>query len=273
MEKQEIKKGSFGLVLGSGGARGFAHLGVLQALHENRLRPDFISGCSMGAIIGGLYAYGLTPFTIYQEALEMKRNEILELVPRPGVHNAGVYRTTRIRKKLETYLGHASFANLRTPFCCVATDLRRGTLDVLDGEDMDVIDSVIASSCLPGIFTPMPIGDALYVDGGVLSRVPVAAVKAMGADRVLAVDVSDRGGEEQEYERPLSVLYRCLEVMDKPNRSSRNAEDIPDLLLQPALGDMSQFKLKQIDFAFEQGYQEAMAHMDEILDLFAKKIA
>jgi len=178
----------FGLALGGGGVRGLAHIGVLKALEEARLRPNLLSGTSMGGLIAALYAHGMSGREIEAEALRASRpTQLIRLVElRPP--RRGLLRTGGLRSYLEGLLGKTlDFSGLGIPTVLMAVDLEAGE-EVLLSEGL-VVDAVLATLAVPGLFEPVRFGDRLLVDGGVLDNVPAEAVRRWGAEVVVAVEV------------------------------------------------------------------------------------
>ena len=163
---------TLGLALGSGGARGIAHIGFLQALEEAGIRPDYVTGCSMGAIVGACYCAGLPLETLREVALSLKLSKIATLNINP-IRANGLLRFNKARQLLEEYLGDITFADLKIPFSCIAVDLAAGK--VVELKEGNVIDAILASSSIPGAFTPAVIGDKTLVDGGILEIPSFAA--------------------------------------------------------------------------------------------------
>ena len=246
---------TLGLALGSGGSRGVAHVGFLQALEEEEIKPDYISGCSMGAVVGACYCAGVPLSAIKERVLSLKLSQLTALNVNP-IRSSGLFRFSKARKLIEAYIPpETTFADLKIPFTCVATDLIAGeTVELKEG---NLIDAVLASSCIPGAFSPQEIGGKLLVDGGVLERVPVREVKKLGADVVVAVDVlGDLILSRSEPPKNLiETLLRYIDVVDtRITLSKQRRRKYIDLWLEPQLGDMSQYRVKNLAFAYEKGY-------------------
>ena len=162
-----------GLVLGGGGARGLAHIGVLKVLEQEKVPIDLLAGTSMGGLIGALYAAGISPADMEKEAMQRGRKRslarLLDLQPSP----AGLVKGGRISEELAMHLGPGlNFRDLPMPLALVAVDLRSGQEVVL--QEGRVIEAVRATISLPGFFVPVDLDGHLLVDGGVLNNVPVA---------------------------------------------------------------------------------------------------
>jgi len=258
-----MRKKKLGFALGAGGARGIAHIGFLQAMEEAGIKPDYISGCSMGSIVGMAYAAGMPIEEIKKAALSLKLVDLIDLTAKPG----GMFDTRKIRKLLEKYLGNVQFSDLKIPFRCIAVDLH--TQQIIELSEGDAIEAAIASSCIPGVFKPVHRGEYRLVDGGVLERVPVRTVKAMGANKIVAVDVVGQKPCREKMPTTVGMLLDVFGLIDNYNtaRSRQDNKKIIDLWLEPELGMMSQYKIKDIAFAYEKGYEIGKANAEEIAKL------
>ena len=179
---------SVALVLGAGGARGLAHIGVIEAIEARGLRIAAIAGSSMGALVGGIYASGQLP--AYRDwALALSRTDVFRLLDF-GIGRPGLFTGDRLMGELQEIVGQHRIESLPIPFTAVATDLRaqrevwltRGSL----------FDAIRASMAIPLVFTPVKLGGRELVDGGLLNPVPIAAMRQALADVVIAVDVNAR---------------------------------------------------------------------------------
>lgn len=261
-------KKKLGFALGAGGSRGVAHIGFLKAMEEEGIYPDFISGTSMGSVVGGCYASGLTPDYMKKEVLKLKFNDIFDLSINP-VGNAALLRAQKMQKKLKQYLGEKTFKDLVIPFSCVAADLVTGQAVIL-GDDDKVFESVAASSSIPAVFKPIYKGEQILVDGGVVCRVPIRTVREMGAEVVVGVDVLGKVRPVNKKYNMFSVLLRSFEIYDCELVKYKVSRQRPDLYIEPNLGDMSQFKFKDIDTAIEIGYQTGKEYAPKIKELLEK---
>lgn len=254
-----------GFALGAGGSRGVAHVGFLKAMEEEGIVPDYISGCSMGSVVGACYALGMTPDQMMEEINKLKLIDIFDLSLNP-LSNGALLRAKKMHKKLQTYLEDTTFEQLKIPFSCVATDIVESKL-VTFGGNTKVVDAVVASSSIPGIFRPKVIKDSVFVDGGVMCRVPTQQVKDMGADVVVAVDVLGKIRKIEKKMNMISIIFRVYDIMDcEASCTSKNANQ-PDLYLEPDLGDMVQYKFKGVKEAFETGYLLGKENASRIKEL------
>lgn len=261
-----------GLVLSGGGARGLAHVGVLKVLQEARVPVDVIAGTSMGAIIGGLYASGMTPDEIEREILELewgglfdsreprqmlsqRRKEedfLLSPVLRLGFRDgefrlpSGAVSTRALETMLRRYTlpaRHlATFDGLPTPFRAVATDMETGEAVVL--EHGDLAGALRASMSVPGFFSPLEIDGRILGDGGLVNNLPVDVARRMGADVVIAVNIGTPLAGRDSLTSLLGITAQMVNILTEQNvRASIATLTTQDLLVQPDLG-----KLTSADF-------------------------
>lgn len=250
-----------GLVLSGGGAKGFAHLGAIQALNENGLYPEVITGTSAGAFAGVLYADGHTPREIASFFKQKKFQEFAEL----GIPHAGFFKSTRFCSFLETHLNARRFEDLKIPLRVVATDIENGTFKVFT--EGDVIPTVVASCSVPLVFAPIEIEGRYYVDGGLLKNFPVSTIRK-DCRKVFGVNVSPI--------RPLGYKHSLKYVAERTFHymsSSNTVQDrkLCDYLVESAdLSSYSMFDLDNVDEIFNAGYTLAMQYIDKERDRFEK---
>ena len=175
-----------GYALGGGAARGLAHIGVLKVLEEHGIFPDIIVGTSMGALVGALYAGGISINDIEQFALRLNSPR-LALLADVTLPLSGLVGGKRVVSLLKSILGDLTFSQMKYDFACVATDIRTGEQVVLS--EGSLLEAIRASISLPGIFTPVKIGGRYLVDGGLINEVPVSVCRDMGAEYVVGVNV------------------------------------------------------------------------------------
>lgn len=242
---------TLGLALGAGGSRGVAHVGFLKALEEADIRPDYICGCSMGSVVGAAYASGMTPEAMWEVIGKLRLLDIIS----PSRQRGGLFGTKKMRQQLLKHIGDVTFEELKLPFKCIAVDMRTQTL--VEFSSGSVLDAVVASSSIPAVFHPLDKEGMRLIDGGILERVPVQQVKAMGADVVVAVDVLGQRDCSEDCPRVLGVLLETIDLMDNYRTKRRREEnaDIIDFWLEPDLGRMSQYEIKQVKLAYEKGYE------------------
>lgn len=254
-----------GFALGAGGSRGVAHIGFLQAMQENGIEPDCIAGSSMGSVVGACYAAGMSVEEMKNVVFELKALDILDISGNV-LKNQALFKSKKMRAKLGEYLGEKTFEELNIPYGCVSVDLVTGQT-VEFTEKYAVADCVQASSSIPGVFRPVKLDGMVLVDGGVRNRLPVKLVKKMGAEAVVAVDVL---GELRRADKPLNiitVILRTVDIYDSQITEMKLKKDKPDLLIRPDMGDMSQYKVKNFEVAFDAGYKAGMENADKIKEL------
>ena len=251
-------------VLGAGGARGIAHIGFLQAMEENGVKPDSIIGCSMGAVVGACYSVGISPLKMKEVAESLKFKDIVDLTFNI-FSKKSILRSVKMRNKIAHLVDNKDFSDTIIPFKCVAVDLKKGVPALLDKGSL--VDAVCASSAIPGVFRPVIIDDMELVDGAVIERLPVRFAKEFKADVVIAVDVLGDIREYVETKNVLQHLLRTVDVNDAYHTKKYLRYHKPNLYIEPDLGDMSQYKVEKLSFAYEQGYKAGLEYLDKIKEL------
>ena len=260
---------TLGLVLGSGGARGVAHAGFLYALEEQGIKPDYVTGCSMGSVVGGCYASGMTAVEIKDAILNLRMRDLLDISALP-IFKLSLLKSEKMRDLLSLYVKKKNIEDFPIPFKCVATDLLSGRLHVFDKGD--AVTAMQASSTIPSVFRPVPFndGEELLVDGGCLCRLPIKLVKEMGADVVVAIDVLKNSSSPIEnVDNIIMLMLRVFEVMDANTTALMRLQDghMCDLLLEPDMKGISSYKVKDLDRTFDEGYKLGQANVDKIKEL------
>lgn len=256
-----------GLAMGAGGSRGIAHIGFLQALEEEGVKPDCITGSSMGSVVGGAYAMGV-PLRELKKAVESLR--FLDILSH-STQKGGVFGTKKMRALLEKYIGDRLFEETNIPFRCVAVDMI--AQEVVEFSSGSLLDAIVASSSIPGVFHPFEKDGRRLIDGGVLERVPAMRLKEMGADVIVAVDVL---GKLPASERLPGTIDLLLETYDVTNNYITKlyraaCADGVDFWLEPELGNMNQYSLKRVKFAMEKGYELGKRYAPKIAELLSDR--
>jgi len=230
-------KTRIGLALGSGGARGSAHVGVLKVLEENHIRPDVIAGTSMGAQIGGLYAAGMSTSDLVDTWQSLSFAKVARTLL-PTVPWSGWSSGSNILNTLHRLIGKIKIEDLPIKYGAVATDLERGLpYTITKGE---LVKAIRASLSVPGLFTPVWIDGHLLIDGGVTNPLPVNTARQLGADVVVAVDVLVPPQEvhvsgipvPDYHERILGIVKGMSSVSSKGDSSSRFYPSVFGVLFQ-----------------------------------------
>lgn len=250
-----------GLALGSGGARGVAHVGFLQALEDNGIKPACISGCSMGAVVGAAYSSGMTPRTMLKTATLLKKKDLLDISAFP-ITSGAILRSEKVKRIFDKLYRGANIEELSMPFSCIGADVVSGKKVVFDQGPVSL--AVRASSAIPLVFKPVEYENMLVADGGILCRLPVSEVKALGADVVIAVDVLGPLREMGDVKNIFSYFLRLIDIYDNRITSLLTERSDADLILTPDLGDVSQYKIENVQFCYDRGYDCAMQKIDEI---------
>jgi NTE family protein len=194
------KPAKIALVLGAGSSKGFAHIGVLKILESNKIPIHMIVGTSVGSVVGSLYAYGYNAFELQKLSFSIEKDDIID---RLYIPNNGFIKGEKLEEFINKSVKNTSIEKLKISFYAVATDLAKGQEIVFAKGNTGT--AVRASCSIPGIFRPVKISDKTFVDGGVISPVAVNAAKRLGADVVIAVDVSS-GAERTVTEGTIEAI-------------------------------------------------------------------
>jgi NTE family protein len=252
-----------GLVLGGGAARGFAHIGVIKMLEAQGIYPDIVVGTSAGSVVGAMYAAGNSGYALHKMALEMDEAAISDwAVPLFG-KSTGVLKGEALQNYVNKAVNNRPLEKLKLPFGAVATDLKTGAPILFRRGNTGI--AVRASSAVPGVFQPVIIGDHSYVDGGLVAPVPVRYAREMGADFVIAVNISSQP-EMQAAVSSVDVMLQSFAIMGQRINQSELKE--ADIVLQPRLGTMkgSDFNGRNLAIlAGEQAASDAMADIKQKL--------
>jgi NTE family protein len=248
-----------GLALGGGAARGFAHIGVIKALEAQGIVPDVVVGTSAGSLVGALYAAGNNGFALHKLALEMDEATISDWSIPLFAKATGVLKGEALQNYVNRTVNHVPLEKMKIPFGAVATDLNSGLPILFQRGNTGL--AVRASSAVPSVFQPVGIGNRLYVDGGLVSPVPVRFARQMGADFVIAVNISAQP-EAQPATSSMDVLLQTFAIMGQ-SINSYELKDA-DVVIQPPLGSMKGGDFPGRNLAILAGEKAAGALMPEI---------
>jgi NTE family protein len=259
VERREVR---LGLALGGGAARGFAHVGVIQVLEEAGLRPAYLVGTSAGSLVAALYASGKTPADLVRVAQSMQEAEITDwMLP---ILNRGALRGEALARYVNTQVGGRTLEQMSIPVGIVATDLGNG--DAITFRRGNTGAAVRASSAVPGVFQPVRVADREYVDGGLVAPVPVRQTREMGANFVIAVDISS-DPEGNPSGDTFQILMQTFAIMGKSINQLALKE--ADWVVRPALSGV-----KSADFSARMRSIEAgRAAMREALPGLKARLA
>lgn len=284
---------SIGLVLSGGGARGYAHLGVLKVLEENRIPVDCIAGTSMGAVVGGLYASGMAADDMQKRLSEVNLADIaFDVTDRADLPQTsrederlyingltlgfgkkgvkapvGLVQGNRLQALLANWTAsvptNQPFARLPIPYRAVATDLQTGQMVVLDHGSLPL--AIRASMAMPGLFAPAEINGRALVDGGLVSNLPVDTARQMGANVVIAVDIGSQLRPLDALASPADVMQQMVGILIRQNVSAQRQQiTANDVLLTPALGSLGFTDFQNARQAISAGEAAATAALPRL---------
>jgi len=249
------------LVLGGGGTRGFAHVGVIKALEAQGIVPDIIVGTSVGSAVGALYASGLSGFQLQELAIPMKEESVIDW----SWPNRGIFTGKTLEDFINRTVNQKPLEKLQRTFAVVSTDLKTGEEIVFRTGNTGM--AVRASCAVPGLFQPIVINGRSYVDGGLIRPVPVSEARSLGADFVIAVDISNKP-ENNPTESTTDVLMQTFDIMSQ----SINRYELPkaDIVIHPLTKGINQDSLDGRHTAILEGEKAAAAEMGAIKDKLKK---
>jgi len=253
------RKIKIGLALGGGAARGFAHIGVIKALEAQGIVPDIVVGTSAGSVVGALYAAGSNGFDLQRTAMDMDEAAISDWALPFFSKVSGVLKGDALQNYVNKAVKNVPIERLKIPFGAVATDLNTGKPILFQRGNTG--QAVRASSAVPSVFQPVKIGNRSYVDGGLVAPVPVKFAKDMGADFVIAVNISTQT-EAQAAASSLEVLMQTFSIMGQRLNYYELKE--ADIVIAPALGGMGGSDFAGRNRAILAGEQAAAAVMPQI---------
>ena len=243
------------LALGGGGAKGFAHIGVIKVLESHGIKPKIVTGTSAGSFVGSIYASGKTPFQLQQIAFSLKESDIRDLT----LNRQGVILGQKLQDYVSRQIANKPIEQFPIRFAAVATRLDNGKrADFIKG---NAGQAVRASCSIPNVFVPATIGGTKYVDGGLVSPIPVQTAKDMGADIVIAVDISAR----PVGDKPLSMFGLLDQTINIMGQQSINSElNKANIVIQPQVGHLGTLDLKASNEAILQGEKSAQLKIKSI---------
>ena len=246
-----------GLALGGGAARGFAHVGVIQVLQEAGIRPALVTGTSAGSLVAALYASGKTGAQLQHSAETMEEATIADWTLQ--IFTRGVLRGEALAKYVNAQVGQKPIEAMVIPLGIVATDLNSGNEVVFQRGDTGT--AVRASSAVPAVFQPVKVGTREYVDGGLVSPVPVRAARKMGAELIIAVDISSPP-EASSANGTLDILLQTFTIMGK-SISTIELKDA-DILVRPNLTGISSADFSARKRSIEAGRQAMLLALPQL---------
>ncbi|NLM44012.1 MAG: patatin-like phospholipase family protein [Clostridiales bacterium] len=250
-----LNKPKIGLALGSGASKGLAHLGVLKILEENNIKPSYIAGSSIGALIGGLYCCGID----LEMMIKLAKNMKTEIWMDPAVSKKGLLAGKKVEELFRILTKNKTIEDLEIPIRIVATDIINSRRYIFDKGPL--WQAIRASIAIPGIFCPVEIDDLVLVDGGVVDRVPAALVKEMGADIIIAVDVC-KGKNNLRPKNLFEIIMQSIEAMENTLVENMLTEDF--IVISPIIKDINSLDFTKVDLCIEEGEKAALEAIPKI---------
>ncbi len=248
------------LVLGGGAARGFAHVGVIRVLEQEKIPIDMVVGTSVGSLIGAIYAADLSSFDLEWTAFQLEKDDLFDFGVMNAITGMGFAKGDKLEAWVKNHVKTTNIENLKIPFAAVATDLNWGYKVVLDHGS--VARAIRASAAIPGVFQPVQHQGKILVDGGVVDNIPISVAKTKGADIVIAVDISGNLGNTN-ITNLLGVSLQATNIMFALNveHSKKDA----DILITPAgIGDIGMLDFTQKKRCMQAGIESTKSAMPVI---------
>jgi NTE family protein len=254
------KTAKIALVLGAGSSKGFAHIGALKVLEMNHVPINMIVGTSVGSAVGSLYAYGYDAFQLQRISFSIQKGDIVDFIlPLP---TNGFIWGEKLEEFINKTLNNTPMEKLKIPFYAVATDIQNGQ-EVVFGSG-NTGQAVRASCSIPGIFRPVRIGDRMYVDGGVVSPIAVDAARRLGADIVIAVDISSEV-DRTKPESTIATIFQAFDIM----YSKLGQIQLPraDVVIRPKVDYIGSSDFSKRHEATLEGEKAAMEVLPQIMQI------
>ena len=257
------------LVLGGGGMRGMAHIGVFKALETLGIRPDAVVGTSIGALVGAMGAAGYSIAKMEELIEDIEKGDFFQLnfikFLMKGTRAPSMFRGARFRERLTEILPDAGFADLEIPLFCNAVRLETGGT-VFWGSpgfrDISLVDAVYSSCALPGIFEPFFDGENHYMDGGIVDPVPLRFAKTLHPDITIAIDLTVKAAmKTPDYKsRVMSTMLRAFEIAEEvvAEQNLHMHVDYKVALVQPKVGHLARFDFQDVQHVVRLGEEEAL---------------
>lgn len=250
------------LALGGGAAKGFAHVGAIKALEAHGIQPDIVVGTSAGSLVGALYASGLDGFELQRVALDMKESMVSDW----SLPDRGVFKGEALQEFVNKAVQNRTLEQLPRKCAIVATDLQSGQIIVFERGDTGT--AVRASSSVPGVFQPVRISGREYVDGGLVSPVPVKVARRLGADIVVAVDISSRPSQKPLRDT-IDVLLQTFTIMGNAIAAAELPE--ADVVIRPDISRLSSLDFGSRHLAILEGERAGQAAIPELRRKLAER--
>lgn len=249
------------VVLGAGASKGFAHIGVLKVLEANKIPIHMLVGTSAGSFVGSLYAYGYNAFQLQEISFSIERSDIIDF----GIPDKGFIKGEKLEEFVTEKTNNVPLENLKIPFHAVATDIQNGKETIFSSGSTGT--AVRASCSIPGVFRPVKIGDRMFADGGIVSPVAVDAARRLGADIVIAVDISS-DIDSTLPEGTLDMILKSISIMHSQISGTQLSH--ADVVIKPKVGYIGSSDFTKRHEAVLEGEKAATTALPEIQNLLAK---
>ncbi|MBI4688915.1 MAG: patatin-like phospholipase family protein [Nitrospirae bacterium] len=263
--KEEVlpppKPAKIAVVLGAGAAKGFAHIGVLKVLESNKIPVHMIVGTSAGSFVGSLYSYGYNAFELQKLSFSIEKGDVVDLT----IPDNGFIKGEKLEGYINRVLKNTPMEKLRIPFYAVATDIQSGKEVVFGTGNTGT--AVRASCSIPGIFSPVNISGRMYVDGGVVSPVAVEAARRLGADVVIAVDISG-DVESSQPEGIIDTILQSVNIMYSKLATIQISK--ADIVIKPKVGFIGSADFSKRHEAVLEGEKAAIEVLPKIQEIVNK---
>lgn len=258
-----VDRPRIGLVLGGGAARGFAHIGVIRALEQEKIPVDLIIGISVGSLVGVLYADKADSFELEWNAFSLQKDDIFDFSLLRV--KTGPVKGDRLEKFVQKHVSVPNIEDLKIPFVAVAVDLNTGQEVVLDKGPVG--QAVRASSSIPGIFEPYIYQEKTLVDGGALGSITPEVARRLGADIVITVDIG-KGIENYEINNVIEITLQAINIMG--NKINQYKLKDTDILIQPDVGDVNMMDFTKKKQCMIAGINAAKGKANKIHSLISR---
>jgi NTE family protein len=255
------KQARVAVVLGAGASKGFAHIGVLKVLEENKIPVHMVVGTSAGSFVGSLYAYGFNAFELQKLSFALEKDNIIDLT----IPDNGFIKGEKLEGYVNYILRNTPIEKLKIPFYAVATDIRSGKEVVFGSGNTGT--AVRASCSIPGIFVPPVISGRMYVDGGVVSPVAVDAARRLGADVVIAVDISS-DIDSSTPQSTIETILQSISIMYSKISAIQLAK--ADVIIKPRVGYIGSADFSRRHEAVLEGEKAAIESLPKIHEIIKK---
>lgn len=245
-----------GLALGGGAVLGAAHIGVLRALQELEIEINAVAGTSIGALVGALFAFGKGWEEIQNIALNLKWLDAAA----PMLSQYGLLTNRKLGETLKDVIGDVEFSQAKIPLAMIAVDIASGEKVILDHGN--VAKAMMASTCIPGVFTPIDLDGKMLVDGGLMEIVPITPLKEMGVDRIIAVDLLTTRHTKRKPQNLVDIMLNSYHIALRNACNQYIAQ--AEIVIAPDLAGFNTIDTHQVPDLIQLGYEAALNALQQI---------